>query len=369
MTMVLRALGWDHPRCMAPMRACAKAWQALGRTRVEWKARSLAAFGDQPLEEVAGAYDLVVIDHPFCGRAARTRCLAPLDELLDGETLSELGGGAVGPSHASYSYGGHQWGLATDAACQVAAVRDDLMTDDAAPRRWDEVLDLAARRPGAVALPLSPPHAISSWLSIAGVDGGEPFTSDAAGARATSILAGLARLGPREALGWEPPDALGRMTTSDEIAYIPLTYGYSTYGTEAERPCRFADAPGAADGACGAVLGGAGLAVSAASERPAEAAAFAAWASGAEAQHDIVARTGGQPGHRSAWDDPELDALAGGFYSGTRASIEAAWVRPRDDWWPAFQLEAGELLTDNLLDADPDDLTARLLELHRRHST
>ena len=106
-----------------------------------------------------------------------------------------------------------------------------------------------------------------------------------------------------------------------------------------------------------------------ATAHPAEAAAFAAWASGAEAQHDIVARAGGQPGHRSAWDDPELDALAGRFYSGTRASIEAAWVRPRDGWWPAFQLDAGRLLTDNLLDGDPDNLTGRLHELHRRHST
>jgi multiple sugar transport system substrate-binding protein len=115
------------------------------------------------------------------------------------------------------------------------------------------------------------------------------------------------------------------------------------------------------------VLGGAGLAVSAASAQTAEAAAFAAWASGAQAQHDIVARTGGQPGHRSVWDDRELDALAGYFYSGTRASIERAWVRPRDDWCPGFQLAAGSLLTDNLLEGDPDGITGRLHELHRRH--
>lgn len=354
---------------MSPMRACAERWRSLGRATVQWEARSLSAFGDQPLEEIAGGYDLVVIDHPFCGRAAETGCLTPLDELLDDETLAGLAGGAVGPSHDSYRYAGHQWGLATDAACQVAAVRDDLLAEGAAPRSWDEALDLAARRPGAVALPLSPPHAISSWLSIAGAYGGAPFAGDSADARATSVLARLARLGPREALGWEPPDALGRMTATDEIAYIPLTYGYSTYGSSGERPCRFIDVPAVTGGPRGAVLGGAGLAVSAASAHPAEAAAFAAWASGAEAQHDIVARTGGQPGHRSAWDDSALDALAGGFYSGTQASIEAAWVRPRDGWWPAFQLEAGRLLTGNLLDGDPDALTGRLHELHRRHST
>ena len=42
--------------------------------------RSLEAFGDQPLEDVADQYDLIVIDHPFCGRAERTGCLTPLDD-------------------------------------------------------------------------------------------------------------------------------------------------------------------------------------------------------------------------------------------------------------------------------------------------
>ncbi len=353
---------------MSPMRACAERWHAMGEAGVRWEARSLEAFGDQPLEEVAGDYDLVVIDHPFCGWAERTGCLTPLDELLDDATLSELRAGAVGPSHDSYTHAGHQWGLATDAACQVAAVRDDLMGGEETPRSWDDVVELAARQPGAIALPLSPPHAISSWLSLAGAHGGEPFARDAADARATQVLARLARLGPREALDWEPPDALERMTSSDDVAYMPLTYGYSSYGTPGSRPCRFVDAPAVVDEPRGSVLGGAGLAVSAASAHPAEAAAFAAWASGAAAQHDIVARAGGQPGHRSAWDDPELDVLAGGFYSGTRASIDAAWVRPRDDWWPAFQLEAGRLLTNNLLAGDADDLTGQLHELHRRHS-
>ena len=136
---------------------------------MQWEARSLSAFGDQPLEDIAGDYDLLVIDHPFCGRAAQTACLTPLDELLDEETLAGLAAGAVGPSHDSYAHAGHQWALATDAACQVAAVREDLLPEDPTPRSWDEALDLATRRPGAVALPLSPPHAISSWLSIAGL--------------------------------------------------------------------------------------------------------------------------------------------------------------------------------------------------------
>jgi multiple sugar transport system substrate-binding protein len=365
---MLRALGWDHPRCMSPMRACADSWRGTTGVEIAWEARSLEAFGDQPLEQAAAGYDLIVIDHPFCGRADATGCLTPLDELLDRGTLAQLGDGAVGPSHDSYDYAGHQWALATDAACQVSAVRDDLLGGGPAPTTWGEVLDAARRRPGSVALPLSPPHAISSWLSISAAHGAEPFTDAGVSEAATATLAELARLGPPDALGWEPPDILGRLTTTDDIALVPLTYGYSTYSSTAERPCRFADVPAVEGAPRGAVLGGAGLAVSAACAQPEAAARFAAWASGGDAQRDIVARTGGQPGHRSAWDDPELDAISGGFYSGTRASIDAAWVRPRGQWWPAFQLEAGRLLTENLLDEEVGSLTGRLLELHRRHS-
>ena len=365
---MLRALGWDHPRCMSPMRACAERWREMTGVEIDWEARSLEAFGDQPLEEAAAGYDLIVIDHPFCGRAAATRCLTPLDELIDRSALDELRAGAIGPSHDSYDYAGHQWGLATDAACQVSAVRDELLDGEPAPTTWGAVLELARRRPGAVALPLSPPHAISSWLSISAAHAAEPFADRTVSEAATATLAELARLGPAEALGWEPPDILGRQTTTDEIACVPLTYGYSTYSSAAERPCRFADVP-AVDGVPrGAVLGGAGLAVSAASSQPGPAAEFAAWASGGEAQREIVARTGGQPGHRSAWDDPELDRISGGFYSGTRASIDGAWVRPREEWWPVLQLDAGRLLTENLLAGDVGSLTDRLRELHRRHS-
>lgn len=365
---MLRALGWDHPRCMSPMRACAERWREMTGVEIDWEARSLEAFGDQPLEEAAAGYDLIVIDHPFCGRAAATRCLTPLDELIDRSALDELRAGAIGPSHDSYDYAGHQWGLATDAACQVSAVRDELLDGEPAPTTWGAVLELARRRPGAVALPLSPPHAISSWLSISAAHAAEPFADRTVSEAATATLAELARLGPAEALGWEPPDILGRQTTTDEIACVPLTYGYSTYSSAAERPCRFADVP-AVDGVPrGAVLGGAGLAVSAASSQPGPAAEFAAWASGGEAQREIVARTGGQPGHRSAWDDPELDRISGGFYSGTRASIDGAWVRPREEWWPVLQLDAGRLLTENLLAGDVGSLTDRLRELHRRYS-
>ena len=88
---------------------------------MQWEARSLSAFGDQPLEEVAGDYDLVVIDHPFCGRAAQTGCLTPLDAV---DEKSSPAGQRARPEPRPYRTR-TPVGLATDAACQVAAVRDD----------------------------------------------------------------------------------------------------------------------------------------------------------------------------------------------------------------------------------------------------
>jgi multiple sugar transport system substrate-binding protein len=364
----LRVLGWDHPRCVGPLRACAEAWEArTPGTTVECEFRSLTAFGDQPLEEAAPEYDLVVVDHPFCGVAEASGCLIPLDELLEAEHLDILAADAIGPTHASYSFGGHQWGLATDAACQVGAIAVGLD----APETWDDALALAADLDGRVATPLSPPHAISSFLSlVASVV--EPMATDElveqdAGEWALDVLARLTALGPTAALAWEPPEVLDRLTRDDGgVLYAPLTYGYVTYSTErVARPCRFVDVPGGR----GAVLGGAGLAVSAAAEDPGAAAAFAAWASGAEAQQTIVAPAGGQPGSRSAWEDKALDEASGGFFSATQRSLEHAWTRPRDAWWPAFQLDAGTLLLMALAEREPGHATLnRLNDLYRERS-
>jgi multiple sugar transport system substrate-binding protein len=350
------------------MRACSEAWREAQGVEVAWDFRSLRAFGDEPLEQVAPAYDLLIIDHPFCGTAAASGCLAPFDRLIGAETLSQLADDAVGPSHASYSFAGRQWGLATDAACQVTAFRPDLL-EGPPPASWDGVLELARSRPGRVALPLAPAHAISSFLSLCANHGASPaadgsLVDEDTGTRALAILAELAAQGPADAFAWEPPDALGRLTAGGELEFVPLTYGYVTYTRPGEVafPCRFTDIPSAGRGPVGAVLGGAGLAVSSTSRSPAEAATFAAWASGAEAQRTIVTAAGGQPGSRSAWLDPELDVRAGGFFSSTLATIEASWVRPRDAWWPAFQLEAGQLLTTALADVASVPHTFRNLD-------
>jgi multiple sugar transport system substrate-binding protein len=370
-----RGLGWDHDRCTAPLRACSEAWERLHpEVEVVWHNRSLTDFGEEPVETVAHRYDLVMIDHPFCGTAEATGTLQPLDDLLAPEVLAALAGDSVGPSHASYSFGGRQWALATDAACQVAAVRDDLLGDTPAPTTWDEVRALAHAQPGRVAVPLAPAQAMCAFLTLC-ANAGSPAAEDPArlvepgvGLRSVELLAELFRLGPPETLAWEQPDVLSRLTAGDELVYVPIVFGFVTYSRadRARFPCRFLDLPSAGAGPVGGILGGAGLAVSATSAHAEEAAAFAAFASGAEAQRAIVGPVGGQPGSRTAWTAPEIDREAHGFFSGTYATIEQAWVRPRERWWPAFQFEGGRLLNEGLAKAESPRRLLQVLDASYR---
>jgi multiple sugar transport system substrate-binding protein len=372
--ITLRGLGWDHDRCTAPLRACSEAWEALHPgIALSWHNRSLTDFGEEPVETVAHRYDLVMIDHPFCGTAEATATLRPLDDLLAPEVLAALAADSVGPSHASYTFHGRQWALATDAACQVAAVRDDLLGDAPAPATWDDVLALARAQPGRVAVTVAPAQAMCAFLTLC-ANAGRPAAEDPsrlvdpeAGLWALDLLSELYRLGPLEAVAWEQPDVLSRLTAGPDLVYVPIVFGFVTYSRDdrVERPCRFLDLPSAGAGPVGGILGGAGLAVSATSAFPAEAAAFAAFASGAEAQRSLVGPAGGQPGSWTAWTAPELDSAAHGFFSGTRATIEQAWVRPRECWWPAFQLEGGRLLNHALGESEhPERLLVALDELY-----
>ena len=137
--ITLRGITWDHPRGLAPMQATAAAWEREHGVRVEWTARSLHAIGAQPIEELAAHYDLLVVDHPFAGVAARTGLVLALDQHLPPAFLKEQAAQSVGLSHPSYHYEGHQWALAIDAAAQVSSYRPELLErlGAAVPRTWD----------------------------------------------------------------------------------------------------------------------------------------------------------------------------------------------------------------------------------------
>lgn len=356
--ITLRGITWDHPRGLQPLVATAALFEAQHPdVHIDWEVRSLHAFGAQPIDVLAQTYDLLVIDHPFVGVAAKTGCLLNCRHYLSELQLVQLEAESVGPSHRSYRYHGQQWALAIDAAAQVSAYRPDLFAERGwkVPATWDEVVELATSEVGSVALPLTPVNAISCFLTLCAHYGEPPmrhYTQFVERAQGETVLYLLARLGELVhpcSFVRDPPGMLDALSSSEiPIAYVPLIFGYSNYARQGFRAhlCHFVDMPVRTAGIApqGSLLGGAGIAVSAACATPDVAMEYTSWLASTPCQRAVYVQEGGQPANRLAWTDPAVNALTHSFFANTLATLELAYLRPRYPSYPAFQDQAGTLL-------------------------
>lgn len=368
MTTILRGITWEHARGHGSVAAAAEAYRAVAPdVEVRWEQRSLQAFADQPLESLVEQYDLLVIDHPHIPLAAEHGLFARLDGVGHDDELAVLATQSVGASHTSYAHDGGQWGLATDAAAQVAAYRPDLLPEP--PRDWAGVLALAEQ--GRVLWPYKPVDAFSSLVTVASGNDEEPmrtpgvFLSADGLAEAMETLRRLARLVPAENSTWNPIQAADALSSGDRFAYVPLMFGYTNYsraGFRAHR-VRYTDIPASREGVRGALLGGAGIAVSAFSKHPEQAIAHAFWLDSAPVQEGVYYDAGGQPGNAVAWESDRTNADSLDFFRDTRATLEGAYLRPRFVHYIELQNALSELVTEALLGGLSDDqLRARLDE-------
>lgn len=349
MTTRLRGITWEHARGYGSVVAAAAAYrQVRPDVEIEWTFRSLQAFADQPLEILARENDLLVIDHPHVAHAAEAGLVVALDSEGHDDELADLARHSVGQSHESYQYKGRQWGLASDAAAQVAAFRPDQLADP--PTDWDGVFELA--REGRVAWPFKPIDAFSSLVTVAG-GCGEPalrapgeFLSLDTLERSLDLLTSLASyVDPRHATS-NPILVADDLASDSPAIYAPLLFGYSNYSRIGFRPhrLRYRDIPVIDGHVRGSLLGGAGIAVSAFSPHHAEAIQHAFWLASADTQRGSYFEGGGQPGHAAAWEDDSLNAATLDFFRGTRATIESAYLRPRHPDYIALQDAAGDLI-------------------------
>lgn len=342
--ITLRGMTWNHPRGIDPLRAHARAYRDARDVDITWDARSLEDFEAFPLDELAGQYDLLVIDHPHVGMAAASGCLLPLDGLGRDDALAALRDQSVGGSHQTYHYAERQWALAIDAAAQVSARREG--TPGPWPRTWDDVLKLA--RDGRVMCPLAPVHAMMCLYTLCANSGtpcapsGAELVDPSVGERVLSLLRQLASALPRDCFEMNPIAVFEKMADDDRFLYCPLIYGYVSYARDGFRPARidFADIPGVR----GSALGGTGIAVSTQSANRQAAIDVAFDLAGEPVQRGLYASNGGQPAHRAAWLDPDVNAPVHGFYQNTLTTLDAAYVRPRFDGYIAFQQSAGLLV-------------------------
>ena len=373
--MTLRGLTWDHPRAYQPLQAFATLRPDIA---VSWDRQSLAAFEAKPIAELAQSYDLMIIDHPGLGAAIAAQAIQPLDQLVPADQLATWQAGSVGPTWASYTVASttgpsttgpsttgpsatgaaQQWAIPIDAATQVSVFRPDLLPGP--PGDWSEVPALARRH--RTALCLGGPHAFLTLLAMcasarpAPPSAGPPLRARDAPACSllqpsdASAALGILRAVWAEAdqeISQADPIAVHEALAAGAVAYCPLAYGYASYARPGpgRRAVAWADAPTFGSARPGSVLGGTGLAVSAPRRPdPAEVRRFLIAFGASDVQASLVPAHGGQPALAAAWDSAAIDQAWGGYYRGTRRSLDAAWVRPRADGWITLQEHASALV-------------------------
>jgi multiple sugar transport system substrate-binding protein len=348
---VLRGITWNHSRALPPLVAAAQRFEEThAGVRIQWDKRSLHEFGHAGPGPLCREYDVLVIDHPMLGNAARTGVLLELDDLVRPEFLRHLAANSAGASFESYRYAGQMWALPIDAAAPCASYRPDLLERGGfeAPRKWADVLQLARR--GMVVMPGLP---VDIFLNLMGLAVSRSCLFDGSserlleGDRATECLEQLRELAshmPEQIYGWNPIAMYEHLATSGEHAYCPFAYSYSNYARNgfAARLVRFAN-PARMDDGCRVrtILGGTGLAISSFCSEPRLAVEFASFCAGEDCQRTIYAFAGGQPAHRQAWLDPALNTLTNGFFNDTLECLDHAAVRPRYAGYTEFQAIAG----------------------------
>jgi len=378
MTVFLKGIGWDHPR---GFECLVESTELFHREhpgiRVDWSKRSLRDFGEAPIDVLAEDHDLIIIDHPFSGKARQSGCLQDLFPIVP-DVVERLKAEAVGQSARSYHFDGGVWGLPTDAASQVASYRPDLFARIGAnvPQSHAEVLELTRSLRAAdmwIGAPSCPTDAICQVLSYAanlghppGAAEGEFLPPDVL-CDVLEILKEVVSLAHPASVESNPIQMFERMLTSDEIAYIPLAFSYSNYARQGRAPLIFgADFAGPGpDPKAGALLGGAGFALSSRCREVEAAATFLRWLHRPEVMAGVYFEAGGQPGLRSVWLDDTVNAKANGFFANTLDTMERAFLRPRFDGFVPFMESAGFVVNTWLRDgSDPIPIVAKLRALY-----
>jgi multiple sugar transport system substrate-binding protein len=377
----IRGMAWAHRRAVDPLVAASAAYQRIRPAlQIDWDARPLHGFEFTPVAELARAYDLIVLDHPFMGEAAQSRCLLPLGPAVPGLGDADF----IGPSLATYRYTDEVWAVPVDAACQTAAYRPDLLDriGTPVPRSLPEVLALGERARASglrLAIALKGVHALMTLFTLCAAQGrpcgGDPqaaFADAEAARQALEWIGALLEHCPPAALDWNSIALHEAMVARDDLVYCPLVYCYLTYAeADMRRPLRFADLPAAAAGGepRGSTVGGAGIAVSASTQTRDAALGFLGFLATPDAQL-LFAQHHGQPAHADAWRDERIDSRFGGAFSAIRRTMELSWVRPR---WPGYltlQAEGGRLIEAHLrgeiAGRDAIDLLNRAAEAARR---
>lgn len=377
----LKGIAWNHTRGFVSVIACAQRFEELHPdVTIVWEKRSLQAFADASLADLAAAYDLIIMDHPHTALAATEGLLLPYEDWLSADFLADQAAHSVGGSHESYRFRDKQWTLATDAAAPIATWRPDLIERHGLtlPETWEDVLDLAKQ--GFVTVSAFPIDMLMHSYTICAALGETPFqsdsgvASDAMLAAAFSELHNLVTLCDPACLERNPIRTAEWMsqTTDPRAAYCPFAYGYSNYS----RP-RYAPFLLKAGGLVTfqgkrlrSTLGGAGIAVSSKTQHPQACMDFARFAAAPETQIGVYFQAGGQPGHRAAWTDDAVNKASDNFFRDTLQTLDESILRPQFPGYMDFQ-DAATPVAHACVSGivSPSDAATEINRLYRNHFT
>lgn len=366
--MKLRGMTWDHPRGYDPVVAASDAYAAETGVQISWDKRSLQAFADAPILELAETYDFIVLDHPHVGQIAETGALLPLPAPTDSSA-------STGGSAESYLWNDQCWAYAIDTACQMAAYRPDMNAP--LPRSWEEFLKRDASKFRALT-PLLPVDAFDMFMTLVAGRGGEAmpadsqnFVSEGNGTYALTVLRALYQLGPDAQVDMNPIHVFETLSETDDFTCAPCLFGYVNYARPGFRTHQVAyfDMP-LCEGFYRprAILGGAGIGVSAKTAHTEAAIHFAQWIASPEVQSGVYLENNGQPANRHTWLNQQSNPTVAGFFKGGFNTIDNAWTRPRDVWFLSYVDDVCAIMPDFFRKSIPiDDFLAILNSLYRHH--
>jgi multiple sugar transport system substrate-binding protein len=374
----LRGIAWDHSRALPPLVATAQRYEETHPgVRIRWEKRTLDEFGHLPIDQLASRFDLIVIDHPWAGFAFEKNLVHDLNPLLPPAMLNELAQASIGAAFESYRYAGRLLALPIDAATPAPSWRADLLErcDLTVPSNWSEAVTLSRRK--LAVIPGFNADLFLHFLMLVKALGAEPCADmeriaprDIMG-RALEMLRELTEPMPRIIFDWNPIKVAEHMTVTDDFAWNAFAYTYNNYARDGFAPkrLRFGSLISLVPNGprLRSVLGGTGMAISNHCKNMEAALDYACFVAGGVTQKTIYVTAGGQPSHRAAWDDSFADTLCGGFFSGTKATQEAAFVRPRYSGYVSLQTDGGNALQEALRDGrDPAAVLEKLDALYRQ---
>lgn len=372
----LKGITWNHSRGFTSVVATAQRFCELHpNVDIIWEKRSLQAFADEPIDELAKRYDLLIIDHPWAGFAGKNNVILPLDKYLPEPFMKDLEKNTVGRSHESYSSNGHQWALAVDAATPVASSRPDILAEKGLelPKTYNDLLALAKQ--GLVIMPGIPQDTLMNFYMMCCNLGEEVCTSpdfvvsETIGIKALQMLRELAVEMDSQIFNWNPILVYEAMTQTDKYAYCPWAYGYTNYSREgyARKLLHFHDMIEINGVGAISTLGGTGLAVSAQTKAIETVMKYVEYTGSEACQKTIFFDNGGQPGHRKAWTDTHTNAISANFFANTLPALDRAFLRPRYNGHMYFQDRAGAPIRTYMMNGgDEKALLSQLNELYKK---